>query len=85
MPLSAWTADLTLFGTPDASKVRLAVKLSVGFGRSGAERAVAGDDQRAGEERGAAGIGIGGIGQRDRAAVVGAELHDEADIRRADR
>ena len=53
-------------------------------GGRGTERSVAGDDEGAGQDRGAPGIGIGAA-QGDGSAVVGAELHDEAGIRRADR
>ena len=42
-----------------------------------------GDDQVAGEDRRAAGIGVGAV-QGDAVAGVVAELHDEADIGRAD-
>ena len=49
----------------------------------GAERGVVGDNEIAGEDRRAAGIGVG-AGEGNAVSGIAAELHDEADIRRAD-
>ena len=52
--------------------------------RGRAERGVAADDQRTGDQRGAAGIGVGS-GQRDRKARIGAKLQDQTGPGRAQR